>query len=230
MIKKKKIVCLIPARGGSKGIKHKNLKKINNLSLVEIAIRHAKKIKYFDKIVVNSDHKKIIKISQKIGVDVIHREKKYSGDKVSDYQIISSSIKKLKENYDYVVYLQPTSPFRKNYQLIEALKIMIKKNYNSIWSVTKIDKKFHPFKVLKSKKGFLNLFHERGKKIVARQQLDDAFIRNGIFYIFNVKALKKYKTIYLPKTSFYETNYFFINIDNYNDLRKARKNYKKILL
>ena len=86
-------------------------------------------------------------------MDVIHREKKYSGDKVSDYQIISSSIKKLKENYDYVVYLQPTSPFRKIIQLIEALKNYDKK-FNSIWSVTKIDKKFHPFKVLKSKKGF----------------------------------------------------------------------------
>lgn len=229
MFKKKKIICLIPARGGSKGIKLKNLKKINNSSLVEITINQAKKIKYLDKIIVNSDHKKIIKTSKKIGADVIQREKKYSGDKVSDYQIILSSIKKLKTNYDYVVYLQPTSPFRKNYQLIEALKLLIKKNYNSIWSVTKIDKKYHPFKVFNSKKGFLNLFCEKGKKIVARQQLKDAFIRNGIFYIFNVNALKKYKTIYLPKTSFYETNHFFINIDDHNDLRTARKNYKKIL-
>ena len=65
MYKKKKIIILIPARGGSKGIKLKNLRKINKISLLERTINFAKKLNIADKIIVSTDHKKIKKISLK---------------------------------------------------------------------------------------------------------------------------------------------------------------------
>ena len=227
MFLNKKILCLIPARGGSKGIKLKNLKKIYKKKLIEIVINFAKSLKFLDKIIVSSDNKRILEISKSLNVSTINRSKKLSKDFVSDYEVIEDIAKKHK--YDYILYLQPTSPFRKEKDFQKALKKLIKKKDHGIWSVTKIDKKFHPNKILFSKdKKYLQTFSQKGKKIVARQQLNDTFIRNGIFYFFSVKELLKQKTIYLKKTLFYEINYECINIDTFDDLKKSKLLAKKL--
>ena len=229
MILGKKIICLIPARGGSKGIKLKNLKKIKNRSLLEITGRFAKKCNFIDSIFVNSDNKKILDLSKKIGLEKIKRKKKLSGDIISDYQVISSSLTYLKDldlEYDYLIYLQPTSPFRVKNDLLKSLKKIIINKSNSIWSVTKVSDKYHPYKILENDKdSFLKLYDNKGMKIVARQQLKDIYIRNGIFYIFKIKSLLKYQSIYLPKTLKYEIDYEHVNIDTHEDLKRAKKIY-----
>ena len=71
-----------------------------------------------------------------------------------------------------MVYLQPTSPIRKISQLINALRIVIKKNYDASWSITQIDKKFHPKKVLKfSKDNFLSIYLNEEKKYLPDSNL-----------------------------------------------------------
>ena len=75
MILGKKILCLVPARGGSKGIKLKNLKKIKNKSLLEITGIFAKRCDFIDTIFVNSDNEKILKLSENIGLKTIKRKK-----------------------------------------------------------------------------------------------------------------------------------------------------------
>ena len=233
MILGKKIICLIPARGGSKGIKLKNLKKIKGKSLLELAARFAKNCNFIDSVVVNSDNKKILDLSNKMGLKTIKREKKLISDRISDYQIISSSVMNLSKlglKYDYLIYLQPTSPFRVKNDLLKSLKKIILNKSDSIWSVTKVIDKYHPYKILEiNKDSFLKLHNDKGKKIIARQQLKNVYIRNGIFYIFQIKSLLRYKSIYLPKTLKYEIDYDYVNIDTYEDLKKARKLYNKTL-
>ena len=102
MFLSKKILCLIPARGGSKGIKNKNLKKINNKSLVKIAADFAKSLNFIDKIVVISDSEKILKEAKLAKVNQHNRQKKLSGSYVSDSEIINEIIQKFK-NYDYLL-------------------------------------------------------------------------------------------------------------------------------
>ena len=228
MIKGKTIVAVVPARGASKGIKLKNLKKINGKSLIEITSNFIDKIKVFDKKVLNSENNKILNLGKKLNFFNIKRPKDLSGDYISDYELLKYTItifKKLKINADYIVYLQPTSPIRQTKHLLKAIKIVIDKNLDGAWSVSKIDKKFHPLKILIKKNNFLKLFNNSGKKVVARQMLSDAYIRNGVFYIFSVNQLKKQKTIYLKKTLLIDTNYKTVNIDSYKDL-----NYSKLLL
>ena len=117
MLKNKKILIIIPARGGSKGIKLKNLKKINGKTLIQITIEFAKSLNFVDHIVVNSDHKKILETGRKMKVNSMIRPNRLSGDFISDYQIIENTIYNLKKsinkNFDILIYLQPTSPFRK---------------------------------------------------------------------------------------------------------------------
>jgi len=229
MIYQKKILALVPARGGSKGIKLKNLKKINNLSLIAHTSNFIDKCKFFDEKILSTDHKKIITEGKKFNFSIIKRSQKLSKDFVSDYDVLRDTLNK-KSTFDYVVLLQPTSPIRKVSHIKSALKIVIKKNFHSSWSVSKLDKKFHPLKILEIKKKFLKPTLNKGKKIIARQELRDSYIRNGIFYIFSVKHLLKAKNIYLKKNYPSLTNYSHINIDNLNDLKVAKKMFNKINL
>ena len=178
-------------------------------------------------IVVNSDHKKILNKSLKLNVKSVKRSKILSGDHVSDYSIISSTIENLKKklNFDYVLYLQPTSPFRKIEDINRIIKKVIDEKLNGSWSVTKIDKKFHPYTILKYCNKELKLFSNKGKKIFARQQLGDLYIRNGVFYFLKIKALKNSKSIYLSKLDKFEIDYDLVNIDDMTDLNLARKIY-----
>ena len=166
---------------------------------------------------------KILKLGNKLKFKNVIRNKYLGGDNISDFQVIFHSLKKLNIKDGYLVYLQPTSPVRKRQHLIETLKKVIKQNFHSSWSVTRISKKYHPFKILIEKKNNLFLFDNSGKKFVARQLLEDVFIRNGVFYIFSIKKLLQKKTIYLDKILKSETKYNISNIDNYKDLIRARK-------
>ena len=222
MLNKKKIIALVPARGGSKGIKNKNLKVINKKTLVEIVSEFIDKSKYFDSKVLSSDSKKILDIGKKLKFVNIKRPKNLAGDNIGDIKIINHILSNKKFlKFDYLVYLQPTSPIRKINHLKKALKKVIIKKSNGSWSVSKIDKKNHPNKILVNKKGFLKLFNKDGNKFISRQKLEDIYIRNGIFYIFSIKSLIKHRTIYLPKMYLSFTKYKHVNIDNIKDFKKA---------
>lgn len=226
MFKNKKILALVPARSGSKGIKNKNIKLINGKPLIEYTLDFVNKLNFIDLKVVSSDSDKILKIAKKNNFIGIKRSKTLSGDKISDYKVIKSIIdnkKILQSRCDYIIYLQPTSPLRKKQELVSALEKIIKEKYSSAWSISKIDKKNHPLKVMILKKSGLTLYDLKGKKIIARQQLQDLYVRNGVFYIFSVKELIRKKSIYLSKTLPVILNRKIVNIDNFIDLKITKK-------
>ena len=222
---------MIPARAGSKGIIKKNLKLLKKKPLVQHTIDFAKKLKFVDKIVVNSNDKKVIDISKKSKVDYIKRPKILSGDKISDFNLLYNTIDYYKKKnclFDYLIYLQPTSPFRKIKDLYKASNKISERNYETIWSVNKVSDKFHPFKLLEKKNKFIHLYSSKGVKIIARQQLNDIYQRNGIFYIFDIHCLIKNKSIYPKKGIFpYEIKYNYVNIDTEEDLINCKKLFKK---
>ena len=150
--KRIKIISFIPAKKNSQDLKNKNLKKLNNLSLVELAILGAKKSKLINEIYLSSDSEKILKIGTKLNIDAIKRQKNLSSYSASANSVILDFIKnKLQNNQeDYIiVYLQPTSPFRNNIHIDQAIKYFIKKKFRSLVSVTE-NKNF--FKSLYKKK------------------------------------------------------------------------------
>ena len=86
-------ICIIPARGGSKGIKYKNLKKINGVSLIGHTFKFIKLSKIFDDLYLSTESKKIILEANKYNFKILHRSKKLSGDYVSDFSIINSVLR-----------------------------------------------------------------------------------------------------------------------------------------
>ena len=225
-----KIVALIPAKKNSRDLKNKNLKKLKNLSLFEIAILSAKKSKLIDQIYLSSDSEKILKIGSKLNVHLIRRRKDLSTYSAPANLVISDLIENNlpKNNQDYIiVYLQPTSPFRNNTHIDSAIKYLISKKLRSVVSVIE-NKNF--FKSLFKKKITLLPFFNNNLITKNRQNLKKIYSPNGAIYIFYSKDFIKNK-----KLSFINSGYYLMNridsidIDDKEDYELAEYLSKKYL-
>ncbi len=222
------ILCIIPARSGSKAIKNKNLQKIKkNKSLIELAYDVAKKSKLFNEVIVSTDSKNYQKILRnKIPIDFL-RPIKLSGDKVNDLDVMRFELLRYQNFYqkkfDAICLLQPTSPFRKVSDLKSCYNIFKKKKLDAVWTISEIDNKYHPIKILNTDKENLTYHHKDGPKFVNRQGLNKIFIRNGIAYFFSTKTILRYKNILPRKSGYLIINRKIVNIDTPQDLLIARK-------
>tara|TARA_Y100000991_G_C21964603_1_gene346186 strand:- start:396 stop:1115 length:720 start_codon:yes stop_codon:yes gene_type:complete len=226
-----KILAIIPARGGSKGIKNKNIKKVGDIPLIGHTARLLSSIKYIDKSIVSTDSKKIKKISENYGVSVpFLRPTNLSGDNVPDIPVLQHGLNECeriyKTKFDVILMLQPTSPMRSKSIILNAIKKLVEEKLDSVWSVSKVDSKFHPLKILKiTNKGYLDFYLSEGANIINRQMLDNTFQRNGLVYAFKRKSIIEGKI--LPKKSGYLiVDKFIINIDNYKELKDADEFFK----
>lgn len=145
---KKKVICIIPARGGSKGINLKNLQKVNNKPLIYFPIQAAIKSKVCDKVCVSTDSKKIANIAKKYGAEVpFLRKKKYSRDFTTTEDTLKNALLEFEDYYnvkfDICVFLTCTNLFRKISWIKEAVNALKKNNkYDSVFSVHRIYKHF----------------------------------------------------------------------------------------
>ncbi len=155
---KQKVICIIPARGGSKGIKLKNLQLLGNKPLIYYPINAAKKSKVCDKILVSTDNLKIAKIAKSYGAIVpFLRQKKYSGDLVTTEETLKNSLKQAEIyfacKFDICVFLTCTNPFRKISWIKYAVNYLKKnKKCDSVFSVHHLYKHFWHLKNKKPKK------------------------------------------------------------------------------
>lgn len=126
----KEFLGLIPARGGSKRIKYKNMYIINGKPLIYWTIKDSKESKLLDNIVVSSDNNIILNYSKNLGVETIKRPKYLSGDKVTLTDVMKYHIKE----YENIVLLRPTSPIRPKDFIDKCIKIYKKGKYESLAS------------------------------------------------------------------------------------------------
>ncbi len=223
-----KILCLIPARKGSKGIKDKNIKKINGQSLIEITCKVAKKSNLFEDIVLSTDSKNYLNsVKEFLSEKKLLRPRHLSGSRVTDFQLIEYSwpiyAKALGKEYEYICLLQPTCPLRKISHLKAAVNKIKKNKLDALWTINKIDKKYNPIKQLKINGSNLQYYDNKGKNFINRQSLEETFIRNGCAYIFSKKAIFKYRTVLPRNSGFLKINDQLVNIDNNDELNIARK-------
>lgn len=228
------IYVLIPARGGSKSIKDKNIVKIKKKELIYFTIQTAKKLKKISKIVVSTDSKKIAKVAKLYGAEVpFIRPKKYSKDNSTDLQVFKHYINWLKKNNmtipKIIIHLRVTTPFRNANIVNKAINIILKnKNISSLRSMRKSI--FSPYKMwfVENKKA-IPVLKNKKKELhsASRQSLKSSYDHIGYVDILRVK-----KTIY--KNSMVGKNVYplllnvaqlkkYIDIDTKYDLRIARK-------
>ncbi len=225
--KKLKVLGVIPARKGSKGVPNKNFIKIyKNKRLIDYTLIAAKKSKRISKIAITTDDTRIIKHSKKYKLDyVIKRQKKYSTDYIKSIDVVFDVLKKIK-NYepDLIILLQPTSPLRKSQHIDESIELLIRKykKYNSLVSVSILEEP-HPFKVKKITNNYLVPFIKNKSSEIPRQKLDKVYKLNGSIYLIKKKVLNNKKTFFNKTMPYIMDEKFSLNIDTLNDLKNLKK-------
>lgn len=224
MINDMNVLAVIPARGGSKGVPLKNLRKVGGVSIVELAARVAKKVDFIDKTIVSTDHEGIASSAICGGAEApFMRPKELSGDRISDVQVLTHSLLEMERRdekiYSIIIMLQPTSPLRTKEHIINSVEMLLKKNFDSVWTVSKTDSKSHPFKQLTVNNYKLGLFDERGREIIARQQLKPTYHRNGIVYAIRRNTLIEKKSIMGENSGAYIVEGNHVSIDTEFDFQ-----------
>lgn len=222
-----RVLAIVPARGGSKGIPLKNLKTIGGVSLVALAARAALAVPEIDRAVVSTDHEGIAAEAERAGLAApFRRPEELSGPTIADWDVLHHALLAMEKHdgvtYGYVLMLQPTSPSRTPAHVKGTLQALTDGGFDAVWSVSETDSKAHPLKQLTvSGSHDLDYYDPAGAKIIARQQLKPVFHRNGIAYAFTRECLVEQKTIKGRRTGAFVINGPVSNIDTELDLAWA---------
>ena len=223
MISNKRILIVVPARGGSKGIPLKNLRKVNGVPLVAAVGKIIKSLSEIDQSVVSTDHEEIASVAEDAGIAApFRRPKELSGDRISDIEVLTHALLEMElidsVTYDIIVMLQPTSPLRKAKHVLDTIKMLVDGAWDAVWTVSETDSKSHPLKQLIVDNNSLNYYDISGGEIIARQQLEPVYHRNGIAYAITRECLLNKKSIKGDRTGAFIIKGDHISIDTERDL------------
>ncbi len=225
----KNILGVTLARGGSKGIKNKNLTKINNKPLIYYTIKEAKKCKKITNYVVSTDSTKIKKVAEKYKAEVpFIRPKKFARDKSSSASALKHALIECEKiynvKYDYVIELMATNPLKSAEDINKIINIILKNKADSVIAVNKLFDQ-HPARIKKIIKGKLYDFAVKEKLESRRQDLKpNAYIRSGSIYAMSRRYVMSKKRYFSGKSFAYILPLDrTINIDDKNDLLIAKK-------
>lgn len=199
---KNEILAMIPARGGSKGIKRKNLLQIEGNPLIQYTIDAAKGSRYITRFIVNSDDAEILEYARQQDVEVLERPVNLAQDNTPMKDVIVHQLEYLKnkEQYcpDIFVLLQPTSPLRTALHIDEALEKMLSVDCDALVSVEEEPHLHSPFSVMQiNKEGYLEFFLKEGQKFTSRQEKPKFYARNGAaIYAVTVDAFLETGSLY----------------------------------
>jgi len=230
---KKNILGVTLARGGSKGIKNKNLTIINKKPLIYYTIKEAKKCTKIANYIVSTDSNKIKKVAERYKAEVpFTRPKKFSKDSSTSASALKHALieseKIFNKKFDYVVELMVTNPLKSVIDINSIINILLKNNADSVIAVNQLFD-HHPARIKKIVKGKIFDFAVKEKLESRRQDLKpNAFVRSGSIYAMSRKFVMDEKRYFSGKSFAYILPLQrTINIDDENDLLIAKRKLKK---
>lgn len=225
----------IPARSNSKTIKNKNLLKINKKTLIEFAVNSSIKNKFIIKTFFSSDSRNYLNIAKKAGCkNLVLRDKKFSGDKTSDFIVFQDFLKYLEKNFNYlpefIVHLRPTTPLRKQSTLNKAINNFLKKkdSFSSLRSVVQMSNPSFKTFIIKNKKlcSLLKNDFDLDKFNLPKEFFKKTYLPNG--YIDIIKTKNIYRSyLHGNKVKPFIVNEFNSDIDDMEDYLKVKKHAEK---
>ena len=197
-------MAVIPARGGSKGLPGKNIKSLCGKPLVAWSIDQAKNSKYIDKIIVSTDDKNIAKTAKEYGAEVpFLRPVELAEDTTPTIDVLMHLIKYFenkKEQYDYLLLLEPTSPLREVSDIDNSIKKLFENdNADSVVGVAEVESVHPSFLAKFDLEGFLVPYVGKFES-KRRQDLEKLYFFEGSIYIAKISKLKENKSFYTRRT------------------------------
>ncbi len=204
MYKDKRILAVVTARGGSKGLPHKNILELNGKPLIAHTLDKMRDSKYLDGCFVSTDSKEIADVCEKHGFSVPElRPDELATDTASSVDVLLYTIDLLEkkgEKYDYLILLEPTSPLRKIDDIDNIIEIAVNNaEADGVISVGRVHLE-HPSIVKKiGENGYIKPYVEGGQFFYQRQLEDAAYFPYGVGYLVKISRFKETKSIYMDK-------------------------------
>lgn len=235
-----KVLGVITARGGSKGIPGKNIKPLLGKPLIAYTIEAAKKSGVIDRLILSTDDPKIAEIAKHYGCEVpFMRPPELAQDQTPHLPVMQHAVRWMKDNEgyepDYVMILQPTSPLRQPFHIKEAVEKIVETGADSVLSVAEVPKHYTPYKAMvHGDDGYLTLFSGNPiyKRPARRQDLKTTYWSVGSIYLFKPEFLfdKKNPNFYGDKVAPYIVDAkYVVDIDEPEDWEKAENALKQLI-
>lgn len=229
MYKFPRILGLIPARGGSKGIPGKNIKPLAGRSLIQYTIESALESLLLDTLIVSSDSEEIVDYVRRfpnVKIPFI-RPAELALDQTPTIIVVQHAVtyyERAGEIFDYVCLLQPTAPVRSKGLIDKTILEIIRSKADSLVTIKRIPEKYNPhWAFVTNEKRFLDLAVDQTTIIPRRQELPDAYYRDGKIYITKTDLIKQGVLLGGKIAGFINDGEPDINIDSYADWERAEK-------
>ena len=228
-----KILAVIPARGGSKGIPRKNLCTIAGVSLVGHAAKAALAIEWIDRTVLSTDDDYIAAEGQKYGAAVpFRRPVELASDRARSTDMWKhawlASEDYFEEKYDISILLEPTSPLRRPEDIQTTVKTLIENDCDAAATFSRAPAHFTPHKCLTlDDNGIIGFYHEHGRQFSIRQKIPDYYFRNGICYAVKRRTLLEKEMIIEENCKAVVIERPVVNIDDLHELEYAEFLFQK---
>ena len=223
MIDGLRVLALVPARSGSKGIPDKNMALLGGLSLIARAGKVLGQIPWIDRRIISTDSQRYADEGRKYGLEApFLRPAELSVDTAGALETFVHALGTCEQTdgcrYDILIVTEPTSPMREPADVEVTVQALLRTGADSAVTVSRIDTKAHPYKVFSISEGRLRYFSEEGKRITARQDLEPLYARNGLCYGFRRETLLSKRVLITENTVSVVTGRPVVNIDEPLDL------------
>lgn len=217
-----RVLGLITARGGSKGLPGKNIRLLCGKPLIEWSISAAKAASCVDRIVVSTDDAAIADVARRAGAEVpFERPSELATDSASSVDVVIHAIDTLAKTdlaFDIVVLLEPTSPLRNSFDIDEAVQRLIQTGAGAVVSVCRAVSTHPAFMFSLDEKGRLRPYLERNPTGLRRQDIDPIFFLDGTLYASRIDVLKTKRSFYHEDTVAFEVpKWKSLEIDDSDD-------------
>lgn len=224
MINGKSVIAIIPARGGSKGLPGKNIKKLCGKPLIAWTIESGLRSKYVDDVMVTTDSEEIAGVAREFGASVpFIRPAELASDTATSFDVIEHAISfyanNLHKKFDYILLLEPTSPQRDEEDIDKAIEQLLSNPQAlAIVGICKTESQNPAFLVRKTSDNIIVGYENQDMKILRRQDIGDVYFFEGSVYVSATDALLSRKTFYHEGTLGYEVpKWKSLEIDDLDD-------------
>lgn len=222
-----RVLGIIPARGGSKGVPRKNIRPLCGKPLLAYSIESAAKAKLLTRTILSTEDPEIAEVGRQLGVDVpFLRPSELAEDASPTFDVVRHAMATLEnegDRYDAVCILQPTNPLRRCEDIDNCIVVLASTGADSVISVLPVPKTYNPHWVYwKSGDGKMVLAAGENEPITRRQDLPPAFHRDGSVYVTRRSVLLERGSLYGLDTRGYEVDPdYSVNIDTLDDWKYA---------
>lgn len=207
MYRDKKVLCIIPARAGSKGLTGKNIKELLGKPLIAYSIKQAKQSKYIDRVIVSTESPEVAENSRQYGAEVpFLRPQELAADNSSIFDVLIHAIEWVERNENYVfdilVLLHANTPLRTIEDIDNCIQLLVEESADSVFSVTEAHRNPY-FNMVELQEGTKVRLVKEGNNYINRQDAPVVYDMNSSIYVWWKDILRQKKSPFLEKSRIY---------------------------